>query len=313
MSTLFESTDVDAAYDMLSQLYRVRRFSTPGERPFVRIGQDDLGPARLHRLSFAMSCDAGGEPLRAYYLGHVISGSVAHHDRQGSRAWTTGDAFLVTQPDQPFATNVETADVEFVSLGPEILARIADTAPSRAPRPIRFTGYRPAVPRDNRLWVDTCGYARAVVAAGPGAPPLLLAGVADLLAAAALTAFPNTALHDPTIEDRHDAHPASLRRAVCFIDDHAGRDIGPADIAAAAHVTIRALQLAFRRHLGTTPTAYVRRVRLQHAHDALRAADPADGTRVGDIAARWGFLNHSRFAADYRAAYGVAPSQTLRR
>jgi hypothetical protein len=43
-----------------------------------------------------------------------------------------------------------------------------------------------------------------------------------------------------------------MRRAVAFIDEHAHEDIAAADIAAAAGVTIRSVQLAFRRHLDST-------------------------------------------------------------
>ncbi|MEU7612530.1 hypothetical protein [Micromonospora sp. NPDC049204] len=42
----------------------------------------------------------------------------------------------------------------------------------------------------------------------------------------------------------------------------------------------RALQLAFRRHHDTTPMRYVREVRLERAHRALRAADPTTGATV---------------------------------
>lgn len=116
---------------------------------------------------------------------------------------------------------------------------------------------------------------------------------------------------EPTIEDRHDAHPDTLRRAVAFIDEHAHRDITVADIAAAAFVTIRAIQLAFRRHLDTTPLEYLRRVRLDHAHHALIAAD-AEYETVTAVAYRWGFSSPSRFAARYRATYGLLPGDTLR-
>jgi transcriptional regulator GlxA family with amidase domain len=88
-------------------------------------------------------------------------------------------------------------------------------------------------------------------------------------------------------------------------------DTAIADIAANAHVTIRAVQLAFRRHLDTTPMAYLRRVRLDHAHHDLSAAGPEDKT-VAAVAHRWGFTSSSRFAAYYRQAFGVHPSQTLR-
>jgi transcriptional regulator GlxA family with amidase domain len=126
-----------------------------------------------------------------------------------------------------------------------------------------------------------------------------------------LATFPNTALTDPTIEDRRDAHPDTLRRAVTFIDEHAHEDITIADIAAAACVGIRAVQLAFRRHLDTTPLEYLRRVRLDHAHRELQAADPARET-VTAMACRWGFTSTSRFTAYYREVYRVVPSYTLR-
>ncbi|MFD9961734.1 hypothetical protein [Amycolatopsis sp. NPDC058986] len=69
--------------------------------------------------------------------------------------------------------------------------------------------------------------------------PLVASNAARPLAAMLLHTFPNTALTEPTIEDRRDSHPATLRQAISFVDDHADTDISVADIAAAAHVTIR--------------------------------------------------------------------------
>lgn len=110
--------------------------------------------------------------------------------------------------------------------------------------------------------------------------------------------------------DQH--RDGTLRRAVAFIDDRAGEDITVDDIARASHVSVRAVQLAFRRHLGTTPLDYLRQVRLRRAHhDLLNAAGPARGT-VTTIAARWQFASSSRFSVYYRARYGVLPSHTLR-
>jgi transcriptional regulator GlxA family with amidase domain len=126
-----------------------------------------------------------------------------------------------------------------------------------------------------------------------------------------LATFPNTALADPTIEDRRDARAAALRRAITFMDEHAGDDISAADIAAAANVTIRAIQLAFRRHLDTAPMGYLRRVRLEHARRELLSADPARDT-VKAVAARRGFARPDRFTASYRDLFGVLPDQTLR-
>ena len=66
-----------------------------------------------------------------------------------------------------------------------------------------------------------------------------------------------------------------------------------------------------RRYLDATPALYLRQVRLTHAHDDLRAADPTHGDEVATIARRWGFGDPRRFADHYRTAYGRSPSDTL--
>jgi anti-anti-sigma factor len=124
---------------------------------------------------------------------------------------------------------------------------------------------------------------------------------------------PGLAASGPMIlGDRSQAATGTVGRAVAFIEERAGDDISVADIAGAAFVTVRAVQLAFRRYLGTTPLGYLRRVRLERAHQQLLSADP-DRTTVTAVAADWHFTNTSRFTAYYRATYGVSPAQTLRR
>jgi transcriptional regulator GlxA family with amidase domain len=105
--------------------------------------------------------------------------------------------------------------------------------------------------------------------------------------------------------------PPLLRRAVAFIQDNAQTDIGLRDIAAAVGVTPRSVQYTFRRHLGTTPLEYLRRVRLDRAHRDLQLADPSVDT-VTAIAGRWGFSHAGRFSIAYRQVFGTKPSRTLR-
>jgi transcriptional regulator GlxA family with amidase domain len=144
------------------------------------------------------------------------------------------------------------------------------------------------------------------------AQPLIRGTAARLLAATALATFPNTAVTEPTSQDRRDATSATVRRAIAYIEQHPNADVSVADIAAAANVSIRTVQFAFRRYLHVTPMEYLRSVRLDRVHSELLAADPFGDTTVTDIATRWGFCNHSRFAARYRRAYGATPHDTLR-
>jgi AraC-like DNA-binding protein len=306
---VFETTDIEAAHDLLVRTYGSMRMTVTGDKHLMRLVKHSLGPAQLHRNTCKMRFDVDGEPLRLLAFCRVLSGTAGDQaDQYGS-----GDLFLGGHPDAPYQFTFEDSDIEFAFIEPALLAQIADTAPNRAARPIRFLDHRPTTPQAAAVWSAAFDYVRDHVACNPqtASQPLLAGNAARLLAATALSVFPNNALTDPTIEDRHDAHPTTLRRAINFIDDNAHRDISAADIAAASHVTVRTLQLAFRRYLDTTPTAYLRRVRLEHAHHDLLNAEPA--TTVAGVAARWGFANHSRFTARYRAAYGLPPSKTLRR
>lgn len=81
------------------------------------------------------------------------------------------------------------------------------------------------------------------------------------------------------------------------------RDIG---------VSVRSLQRAFQRQLGSSPTEYLREARLRRVHDELRARR-SELTSVGEIAKRWGFCDTGRFSAVYRKRFGESPSETLKR
>ncbi|MEY9930476.1 transcriptional regulator GlxA family with amidase domain [Catenulispora sp. GP43] len=199
--------------------------------------------------------------------------------------------------------------MDYTVLDESLIDEVAQGTPGGPDRQIRFTGYGPATAIDTDLWLRTSAYVDDV-AASAGDQPLVTHAAARLLAATALSVFPNTASVEPGSADRRDAHPRMLRRAMAFLQEHASEDISAADIAAAAGTSIRAVQLAFHHHLNTTPTAYLRRIRLQHAHDDLRAANP-ETTTVTQIAASWGFWNPGRFAAYYRSAFGSLPADTL--
>ncbi|MFJ6783360.1 AraC family transcriptional regulator [Streptomyces yangpuensis] len=109
------------------------------------------------------------------------------------------------------------------------------------------------------------------------------------------------------------AVPRAVRRARDFCSEHAHEAISAADMARAAGVSVRSLREGFRRYLDTTPSAYLRGVRLGLVRrDLLAADDGRAGHNVTDVALRWGFTHLGRFTGHYRAAYGETPSQTLR-
>lgn len=110
------------------------------------------------------------------------------------------------------------------------------------------------------------------------------------------------------------AGPPTLRRAVAFCEDNAALPITVARIAEAASVSTRTLHELFRSHLGTTPLAHLRRVRLAGAHAELVAIAQGRATprTIAHVAQRWGFVHAGRFSRAYRAEYGRFPNETMR-
>ncbi|MEU9077926.1 helix-turn-helix transcriptional regulator [Kitasatospora sp. NPDC048538] len=108
--------------------------------------------------------------------------------------------------------------------------------------------------------------------------------------------------------------PPAVRRAKAFCEEHVHESVSVADIALAARTSLPNLRQGFRAHLNTTPRAYLRRLRLDHAHrDLLAIADGRAQGTVTDVACRWGFTHLGRFSAEYRKSFGQPPSETLRR
>jgi AraC-like DNA-binding protein len=313
MGAHFESHDLEEIEDFIATSYApIRfRFGTPARSHLLAV-QNPLGPVSLDLADYGFAADYSVDPLDRIALCAIESGTFPWAATDGERdSHGPGEVFLAAQPDRPHAGCLVNTRFTFALLAPSLLSQVA--SPIDTGTPVRLTGYRPVSREAGRRLLRTITFLRDNVAAEQPLrdSPLIASTAPQFLAAVLLNTFPNNAVTDPTGDDRNDAHPTSLRRAVAFIDDHAHRDITVADIAEAASVTIRAVQYAFRRHLATSPTAYLRRVRLAHAHRELLAADPAAGATVTRIAADWGFLHPGRFARYHRAVYGSSPHRTL--
>lgn len=314
-SLTFDSDDLEVTEDFLSRAYARMRIAsaTPGAN-HARVHRAALSSVSVDELALDFEMSYSVSPLGRICLCVMHEGTVRDHGFQGVEdAFGPGDVVLFAPPDLPFTGRIRNARYNITMLDPALLAQVA-SGPAGSP-PVRLTGHRPRSAAAARHLSGTIAHLRDHVLSDPqiADQPLVAATATQHLAASVLAAFPSTALEEPTAADRHDAHPVMLRRALAYIDDHADQPVTVADIAGAAHVTVRALQYAFRRHLDTTPLAHLRRVRLAHAHQELVDADPGSGATVTAIAARWGFHHPGRFASLYRQAFRRSPHESLSR
>ncbi|MCK9511961.1 MAG: AraC family transcriptional regulator [Pigmentiphaga sp.] len=98
-----------------------------------------------------------------------------------------------------------------------------------------------------------------------------------------------------------------LSRLERYLDSHLGSSLTLADLAAAAGVSPRLLNLLCQRHFGLAPMAWLRQRRLEAARELLQRQPERS---VTDIALEFGFGHLGRFSAYYRQRYGELPSDT---
>lgn len=101
------------------------------------------------------------------------------------------------------------------------------------------------------------------------------------------------------------ANPGLVERIVADLARNFGeqltlRDMGSASGGYSVYQIIR----AFRRRLGTTPHAYLMRMRVDYAASRI-----AEGDSIAGVAAEAGFADQSHMTRHFKRVYGTTPKQ----
>jgi AraC-like DNA-binding protein len=117
--------------------------------------------------------------------------------------------------------------------------------------------------------------------------------------------------------DTLGAHPSIarsqiVRRAEEFFRRHVGESVSISQLSSVAGVSERSLRNAFYQVYTTSPKRYLRIWQLHQVRHTLRDLHGPQAT-VTDVATFHGFFELGRFAGEYKALFGEAPSQTLQR
>ncbi|MCF6424129.1 MULTISPECIES: AraC family transcriptional regulator [Amycolatopsis] len=269
-----------------------------------------LGGIRLVYMSLGTATTIRPDPL-GYYAANIVLAGYGEY-RQAAGAVSTGGRCVgaVLNPGSPTEM--------FVDDGCAHLSVLVSRQALESRREAAGTlddGVCLAMPLDLRSpktqsWVDLVSWTvRSAESGGLLDNRLAAAHVEDLVILGLLDAQRVKAEG----EERTDRKlPARIARVVDLVHADPGQPLTLSQLAAVAGVSVRSLQAGFRRHLGTSPSQYLRFVRLDRARADLQRAGDAP-TTVTDVALRWGFTHVPRFAALYRDRFGELPSQTLRR
>lgn len=119
----------------------------------------------------------------------------------------------------------------------------------------------------------------------------------------ALLCDPDTSAQDMDSDSR------CFALATDYVRAHLDRALTADDIARHARVHPRTVEAIFKRMGEVSPVAYARRCRLQAVRNTLQAAQRSQrDLSVTQVALDHGFSHMGRFAAQYRAAFGLSPS-----
>lgn len=312
----FASTDLDETTEVLRARYvdHAPSFRAPREGFSFALTSAAVtasaGTVSVDALRHSLSASAWVEPLTVPTVVLPVRGRL----RQVVGRDEAGDGPTLSPTWDRFWFEWEDIELAVGSVDPTGLAGVASEVVGREVPSVSFTGMAPISPGRARFMTALLGHLDRVLADGDEVmdAPLARAQTFRHLAVGLLEVFPNTTHTLDAARTAGSPGPATVRRAVAFVDAHAHEDISLTDIARAARIGVRGLQSAFHRHLDTTPLTYLRKARMSGAHADLQAGDPTRGDTVGAIAARWGFTNAGRFSVEYRQVYARPPRDTLR-
>jgi AraC-like DNA-binding protein len=176
-------------------------------------------------------------------------------------------------------------------------------------RPLRFA-LRPFSDELEQAWQRALVYVRSNEGGNLVFAPAAKAAFDEFLMTLLLHHHPHN-FSDELSEDARSPVPGLVRQAERFIIDNAESPITVSDVAVYLGISLRSLQVGFRCWRNTTPSAFLRQVRLQCARDELLCADGQNTVTM--VALRYGFAHLGRFSAYYQSTFGESPNVTLRR
>ncbi|MBF4600461.1 helix-turn-helix transcriptional regulator [Frigoribacterium sp. VKM Ac-1396] len=276
------------------------------------------GPVSLVSCRFGASLRGTVRPPDDYVAAWFSTGGGVVDVGRAEVGVRSGEPFAFPS-DREFTFDYDAYRLNLLHLDRRWLAWYASVRDGREPTPIRLRHDR-ALGGDQRTAWRKATATLAEVLLGSGTATAL--AVADATAVAAdtlLDVFAEPAggsggagaAAGPGVSPALVARRFRLDAAVQYIEAHADRPISAVDVAEAIGVSARVLQSTFQQQLGHTPTAHLRGVRLQRAHDELAALDGRPGETVGAVARRWGFAHLGRFSERYAREFGERPSDTL--
>ncbi|MFD5125995.1 AraC family transcriptional regulator [Streptomyces sp. NPDC058385] len=310
----FRTTDLDSARAQVTQTFAEHEMSVGHRSPLdCRLDLPPSGRLTLARLGYGTDVTIFGPPMRSvYHVNLPISGANTVHQNGTTRTSIAGRSGNAMVPSSPITMWWSPDSVQYaIKLPKELIeAHAAKLTGHPVDGSIRFALEFDLSTAPGQMLQSTVSFLYAELTRPGGLPSM--PAVRHELESALMTELLMTV--PSQLSTGLLGAPAPTRRSkileiMDYVDEHPGQELSTADLAAVAGISERTLQAGFQDVVGMSPRAYVRGVRLDRVHLELRSTDTGS---ITDIAARWGFFHLGRFAQQYRARFGLLPSDTAR-
>ena len=307
------TTDLDEARAFLDPRFYSSAVAPAGAggRLSARMTVTTVGELTIGDVAFGADLRVAFAELDCYQVNVPLSGRLLSRQGTGEARLITPGQAVVYQPRSGPVEDRWSADCRAigVKIQPDLLHRTLGTTLGAT------LGHDAVLGGPPELLASWCRLVRWLHAdashtAGLASHPLMGEQVQEAVVAGLLAVVNDR--HRERLDSVRPAPPRAIRRVIDAVQAHPEEPYTLGSLARIAGLSPRAVQLGFRRHIGTTPMGFVRDVRLGRAHEELSSAEPSSVT-VAAVAHRWGFVHLGRFARLYRDRYGVPPSQAIRR
>lgn len=310
---LFQSNDLDEARERVAAVFCPHRLDTIGRGAQMAARHNHLRGENLslNYIEYGAKTRIAPGELGSFYLLQIPLRGGAAVTNGNDHYYSTPDAAAVLNPHVPTTmiweegTKQVLVQINRQAMQDHLSAQLGHPLT----RPPTFTGALDLTTGPGaalrRLVLHL------VAEADAGAHPIGPGQMAQHFGAALMAGLLAAHQHDYRSElglARPMPRPRHLRLAEAYIDGHLDGPVAIDDIARAAGLSSRAVQLLFRQHHGTTPLGFWRGLRLARAHSDLVQGHAS----VTDIALKWGFSHFGRFSESYRQRYGQSPSASRR-
>jgi AraC-like DNA-binding protein len=308
------ASDPDQAELLVSQMYLPNRLHlSAGQAPLdMELSGLRLGNVTAGRLSYGRRVRLVTAEADNFHINLPLRGGAVSRSGRGDAVTTTIGHAAVFPPDAPaeILWSADCAQLCLMVPRLDLEAELERLLGHSLGKHLSFDFHMDLTGHLGRLWrtslqlvLSELDNPTGVATAGRHVQGLLIDGL--------LLAQP----HNYSSELERESAPgevSAVRRAVELMESRPGDAWTVVRLAGEVHLSVRALQEAFKRDLAMPPMTYLREVRLRRAREEFERAHP-QATTVRAVASRLGFLHMSRFAASYRSEFGESPSETLSR